>query len=170
MFAQVTYTQNPFCHVDFMEIVSFCLTTSSQPHLSLSVLLERPSVSTTWSNRSVRLFQIGCTKPLGTNIDRGSAVNHHQSILTFSAAILARGYVTDQVFNREHKLFSSLGVDVLDLDLIHHLVMVGSWPTVSCEVALLSAHVALSVVVRLLAAFAFALALAFAHVIHFYWI
>ena len=30
------------------------------------------------------------------------------------------------LINREHKLFSSPGVELLDFDLIHHLVMVGS--------------------------------------------
>ena len=90
---------------------------------SFSVLLGRFSVSTSGSSRTIRLLQLGFPKPLGTHVDRGSAVDHHQSILTLSATILAQGYVTDRVFNREHTLFSSVGVDILDF---HHIVMVGS--------------------------------------------
>ena len=60
-----------------MEIVSFRLTADSQPDVSLSVLLERFSISTSESSRTVRLLHLGFPKPLGTHVDRGSAVDHH---------------------------------------------------------------------------------------------
>ena len=130
MFAQVPYTQNRFKHVDYMEIVSFRLTTNFQPDLSLSVLLERFSVSTSESSRTIRLLQLGFPKPLGTQVDRGSAVDHHQSVLTLSATILAQGYVTDHAVNREQKLFSSLAVDVLDSRLARdqHTLSLSGFP------------------------------------------
>ena len=73
MFAQVTYTQNRLLHVNHMEIVSLRLTTHCQPDLSLSVLLERFSVSTSELSRTIRLLQLGLPK----HVDRGSAVDHH---------------------------------------------------------------------------------------------
>ena len=126
LFTQVTHTQDWFRHVNHMKIVSFRLTSNFHPDLALSVFLEQFSICTSESSRVIRLLQLGFPKPLGTHIDRGSAVNHHQSILTLSATILAQGYVTDHVFNREHKFFSSLGIDVLGFNLIDHLVVFGS--------------------------------------------
>ena len=60
------------------------------------------------------------------HVDRGSAVDHHQSVFTLNATILAQVYVIDLVFNCEHVLFSRLGIDVLYIDLVHHLVVIGS--------------------------------------------
>ena len=86
-----------------MQVMPFRLTAGSQPDLSLSVFLERFSVGTSETRRTIRLLQLGVPKPLGTHVDRGSAVDHHQSIFTFSATIL------DQVhaFNRKNEFFQS---------------------------------------------------------------
>ena len=126
VFTQATYTQDRLRHVHHMEIVSFRLTANFQPYLSLSVLLERFSVGTSETSCTVRLFHFGFRTPLGTHFDRGSAVNHHQSVLALIATILAQGYVADHVFDREHKFFSRLGIGVFSFDLIHHFVVVGS--------------------------------------------
>ena len=52
-----------------------------QPDLSLSVFLERFFVCSSETSCTIRLFQFGVPKPLGTHVDRGSAVNHHQTFM-----------------------------------------------------------------------------------------
>ena len=74
-----------------MEVIPYRLTANSQPDLSLSVFLERFSVGTSATSRTIRLFQLGVPTPLGTHVDRGSAVDYHLSVCTFNprkAAIL----------------------------------------------------------------------------------
>ena len=80
----------------------------------------------------------------------------------YSATTLAQVCNIDVVFNRVNVLLSRLGIGVLDLNLVHHLVVICSWPTVSCEMTPFSAHVELFVIVRFSTAFAFAVVLAFA--------
>ena len=75
---QTTYTQDRFRHVHHMEIIPFRLTANFQPDLSLSVFLERFSVCSSETSCTIRLSQFGVPKPLGTHVDRGSAVDHHQ--------------------------------------------------------------------------------------------
>ena len=81
VFTQTTYTQDRFRHVHHMEIVPFRLTPIFQPDLSLSVFLERFSVCSSETCYTIRLFQSGVPKPLGTHVDRGSAVDHHQTFM-----------------------------------------------------------------------------------------
>ena len=80
-FSHTTYTQDRFRHVHHMEIIPFRLTANFQPDLSLSVFLERFSVCSSETSCTIRLFQCGVPKPLGTHIDRGSAVDHHQTFM-----------------------------------------------------------------------------------------
>ena len=49
-----------------MQVIPFRLTAGSQPDLSLSVFLERFSVGTSETRRTIRLLQLGVPKPLGT--------------------------------------------------------------------------------------------------------
>ena len=80
-FSHTTYTQDRFRYVHHMEIVPFRLTTNFQPDLSLSVVLEQFSVCSSEISCTIRLFQFGVPKPLGTHVDRGSAVDHHQTFM-----------------------------------------------------------------------------------------
>ena len=64
-----------------MEIIPFHLTANFQQDLSLSVFLERFSVCSSGTSCIIRLFQFGVSKPSGTHVDRGSAVDHHQSLM-----------------------------------------------------------------------------------------
>ena len=89
VFTQTTYTQDRFRHVHHMEIVPFRLTTNFQPDLSLSVFLERFSVCSSETSCTIRLFQFGVPKPLGTHVDRGSAVDHHQTFMGSWVPLLA---------------------------------------------------------------------------------
>ena len=70
VFTQTTYTQDRFRHVHQMEIVPFRLTTNLQPDLSFPELLERFSVCTSETSRTIRLLQFGFPKPPGTHVDR----------------------------------------------------------------------------------------------------
>ena len=194
VFTQTTRTQDRFRHVYHMKIVLFRLTTICQLDPSLSVFLERFSVCSPETSCIIRLFQFGFPEPLGTHVDRGSAVNHHQTFMgswvpipgcfflgpipwlfvlgSHSLAVffyiihfattLAQVYNIDFVINRVNTHLVRLGIWVFDLDLVYHLVVVWSWPTVSCEMAPFSAHVAFFVVARLSFAFGFAVDLAFA--------
>ena len=81
VFTQTTYTQDRFRHVHHMEIIPFRLTAHVQPDLSLSVFLERFSVCSSETSCIIRLFQFGVSKPLGTHVDRSSAVDHHQTLM-----------------------------------------------------------------------------------------
>ena len=177
VFTQTTYTQDRFRHVHHVEIVPSRVTAHFQPDLSLSVFLERFSVYSSETCYTIRLFHSGVPKPLGTHVDTGSGVDHHQTFmgswvpvpgcfsfftLVHFATILAQVFDTDFVFNSVNVLLSRLGIGVLDFILVHHLVVICSWPTVSCEMTPFSAHVALFVIVKLSTAFAFAVVLAFA--------
>ena len=177
-----------FLHVHHMEIVPFRLTANFQPDLSLSVFLERFSVCSSDTNCTIGLFQFGVPKPLGTHVDRGSAVDHHQTFMgswvplprclfmgswipipscfpffnfIHSANTLAQLYNIDFVFNRVNVLLSKLGVWIF-----------GPQPrSPSCRGLLVtsnlvrndpfSAHVAFFVIVRFSTTFAFAVAHAF---------
>ena len=81
VFTQTTHTQDRFRHVHHMEIIPFRLTANFGPDLSLSVFLERFSVCSPETSCIIRLFQFGVPEPLGTYVDRGSAVNHHQTFM-----------------------------------------------------------------------------------------
>ena len=174
-FTQTTFSQDRFRHVRHMEIVPFRLTAKCQPDLSLSVFLERFSVCSSETSCTIRLFQFGGPKPLGTHVDRGSAIiTRHSWVLgstpwlvcswvlgshslavcswvlgshslavcswvlgsqslavflfnfIYSATTLAQVYDIDFVFNRLNVLLSRLGIGVLDLNLVHHLVVICS--------------------------------------------
>ena len=149
VFTQTTYTQDRFRHVHHMEIVPFRLTANFKPDLFLSVFLERFSVCSSETGYTIRLIQFGVPKPRGTHVDRGSAVDHHQTFMgswvpipgclfmgswvpipgcfpsvnfIYSATTLASVYNIDFVFNRVNVLLSS----VLDHNLVHHLVVICS--------------------------------------------
>ena len=81
---------------------------------------------------------------------------------THSATTLAQVYDIDFVFNRVNILLVMLGIWIFDLNLVYRLVVVCSWPTVSCEMTPFPALVAFFVVARFAFAFAFAVDLAFA--------
>ena len=61
LFTQATYTQDRLRHVHHTEIKPFRLTANYQPDLSLSVFLERFSVGTSETSRTIR--QRGVPKP-----------------------------------------------------------------------------------------------------------
>ena len=140
VFTQTTYTQDRFRHVH-MEIIPLRLTANFQPDLSLSVFLERFSVCSSGTSCIIILFQFGVPEPLGTHVDRGSAVNHHQTFMgswvpvpgcflffyfIHSATTLAQVYDIDFVFNRVNVLLVRLGIWIFDLHLVYHLFVVCS--------------------------------------------
>ena len=123
-FARCVSTPFSLRHVHHMEIVLFRPTANFEPDLSLSVFLERFSVCSSETGCTIRLFQFGVPKPLGTHVDRGSAVDHHQAFkgsrvpipgcfpffnFIHSATTLAQVYDIDFVFNRVSVLLSMLG-------------------------------------------------------------
>ena len=80
-FSHKQHTQDRFRHVHHMKIVLFRLTANFQPDPSHSVFLERFSVCSSETSCIIRLFQFGVPEPLGTHVDRSSAVNHHQTFM-----------------------------------------------------------------------------------------
>ena len=80
LFTQATCTQDRLRHVYHMKIISFRLTADFQPDLSLSVFLERFSACTSETSCTIRLSQFEFPH-LGTHVDRGSGVDHHQTFM-----------------------------------------------------------------------------------------
>ena len=81
VFTQTTHTHDRFRHVHHMEIIPFRLTTNFQLDPSLSEFLERFSVCSSETSCIIILFQFGVPEQLGTHVDRGSGVDHHQTFM-----------------------------------------------------------------------------------------
>ena len=107
-----------------MEIVPFRLTANFQADLSLSEFLERFSVGSSETSCIIRLFKFGVPEPLGTHVDRGSAVDPipwlsvqgflgpNPWLLSFLQIYLLRNHFGSSL---RHVLLSRLGIGVLDL-------------------------------------------------------
>ena len=85
---QATYTQDRLRRVHHMKIIPFRLTTNSQPDLSLSVFLERVFRWRLWGKSHHQTVPVWSSQNHLGHVDRGSAVDDHQSIFTLSATIL----------------------------------------------------------------------------------
>ena len=129
-FSDTTYTQDRFRHVHHMEIVPFRLTANFQRDLSLSVFIERFSVYSSETCYTIRLFYSGVSKPLGTHVDRGSAVDHHQTFMGSWVPVPGCFFLFSILFNSQPLWLkfnlSRFGIGVLNRNFVHHLVVICS--------------------------------------------
>ena len=65
-------------------------------------------------------------RPQGTDIGRGSAVDHHQTVFVNFAAAWVQSDIFDDVLSRRHKLFSCIGVHFCTFYLVNCSVLVFS--------------------------------------------
>ena len=141
VFTQTTYTQDKFRHVHHMEIVPFRLTANFQPDLSLSVSwsgfpfapLRQDAPSDCSSLEFPNHLGHTLTEAPLSIITRLTWVPGSHSLAVFLSSVLstpqpllAHVYNIDFVFNRVNVLLSRLGIWVLDINLVHHLVVVCS--------------------------------------------